>query len=311
MKINSGIIIINKPKGITSHDVIYHVRRKLGIKKVGHTGTLDPMATGVLPVCFGKATRIIEYMEADMKTYSCEIKLGVTTDTLDITGEVVSENDYSKITKAAVKRALKTFDGEIDQVPPIYSALKVNGKRLYEYARKGEEVEIKSRKTFIEYLKVKDIELEKNVISFDVKCSKGTYIRSICRDVGEILGCGATMTNLVRTQSGKFDIKNAIDLDDFDAINIDTINELTLPIDFSLDDLGLCIIDDKSAWKFVRGQRIAEHNVNLIHDTKIENRFAVYLNDKKAENFLGTAKYESENYCYKAVKVTGEIDEDI
>ncbi|NLY82354.1 MAG: tRNA pseudouridine(55) synthase TruB [Clostridiales bacterium] len=311
MEINSGIIIINKPKGITSHDVIYHVRRKLGIKKAGHTGTLDPMATGVLPVCFGNATRIIEYMESDMKTYSCEIQLGITTDTLDITGEVVSESDYSDITDAKVKKAFKAFKGEIDQVPPIYSALKVNGKKLYEYARKGEEVEIKSRKTFIEYLKIKTIDLENNVIAFDVKCSKGTYIRSICRDVGEALGCGATMTGLVRTQSGKFDIKNAIDLYDFDTISTDTINELVLPLDFSLDDLGLCIIDDESAWKFVRGQRIAERNVSLISDTKIDNRFAVYLNDKKSENFLGTAKYESENYCYKAVKVIGDINEDI
>lgn len=311
MKINNGIIIINKPKGITSHDVIYHVRRKLGIKKVGHTGTLDPMATGVLPVCFGKATRIIEYMESDMKTYTCEMKLGVNTDTLDITGEVVDERDFSNVCESDVKNALKTFKGEISQVPPIYSALKVNGKKLYEYARKGQKVEIKSRKTFIEYVKVNSIDLEENVISFDVKCSKGTYIRSICRDAGEILGCGATMTNLVRIKSGKFDIKNAISLDDFDVIDIETINELILPVDFSLDSLGTCIIDDESAWKFVRGQRIAERNVNMLSETNVENRFAVYLNDIKSENFLGTAKHESENYCYKAVKVIGEINEDI
>jgi tRNA pseudouridine55 synthase len=216
MKIpESGLININKPAGLTSHDVVARVRRKLGIKRVGHTGTLDPMATGVLPVAFGKATRIIEYYDNDLKTYEAEMKLGITTDTLDITGETLETREFSGISEENVRKVFSGMIGEIEQIPPKYSALKVGGKRLYEYAREGKDVEIKPRKTYVDSIVLTCFDHAEGTVRFTVVCSKGTYIRTICDDAGRMLGCGAAMTALTRTQSGYFTIEDSIDLDEF------------------------------------------------------------------------------------------------
>ena len=203
-----GFINVNKPSGMTSHDVVSFLRRNLKIKKIGHTGTLDPMANGVLPIAVGDATRLIQYL-SDYKEYVATVKFGVSTDTYDKEGEIVSTSDKI-VEQAELDDALNQFRGEILQKPPIYSALKKNGKKLYEYAREGKEVEIEARKVTIEKLDL--LSLENNVAKLRVKCSKGTYIRSIAHDLGEVLGCGAHLIGLTRTIAGDFKIENSIEL---------------------------------------------------------------------------------------------------
>ena len=212
---NNGVININKPEGYTSHDVVAKLRRKLGIKRVGHTGTLDPMATGVLPICFGKDTRLIEYYDNDWKTYEAELELGKVTDTLDITGEILEEYEVNGITIEDIESIAGRYKGIITQIPPKYSALKVNGRPLYKYAREGQEIDIEAKKRQIEIkdFTFKSIDIASKKVSFTVTCSKGTYIRSICSEIGEILGVGATMTRLVRTKSGVFAEEASHDLD--------------------------------------------------------------------------------------------------
>ena len=213
--IKDGIININKPEGMTSHDVIYKLRKIIGVKKMGHTGTLDPMATGVLPICLGKATRVAEYMDMDFKKYRCTMVLGMVTDTQDVTGEVLETYSTEGVTEEAVREAFSGFHGVIDQKPPMYSAVRINGRRLYDYARAGEEVEVKTRQIYIRDLEIESIDLdsEPKRITYTVECSKGTYIRTICQDVGMTLGCGATMEKLDRIQSGSFTIANSYTLD--------------------------------------------------------------------------------------------------
>ena len=196
-----GFLNINKHKGMTSHDVVANVRRLTGIRQIGHTGTLDPFAEGVLPICIGKATRLIEYLE-DNKAYLATVQFGSNTDTYDIDGTVTQTFD-KKVTRAQIEDALKDFRGEIEQLPPIYSAIKVNGKKLYEYARKGEEVEIQPRHVTIEKLELKTFDEILQTAQLEVKCSKGTYIRSLAFDLGAKLGCGAHLSALVRTQDRK------------------------------------------------------------------------------------------------------------
>ena len=203
-----GFINVNKPSGMTSHDVVGFLRRNLKIKKIGHTGTLDPMANGVLPIAVGDATRLIQYLSDD-KEYVATVKFGVSTDTYDKEGEIVSTSDKI-VGQTELEEALNQFRGEILQKPPIYSALKKNGKKLYEYAREGKEVEIEARKVTIEKLDL--LSLENNVAKLRVKCSKGTYIRSIAHDLGEVLGCGAHLIGLTRTIAGDFKIENSIEL---------------------------------------------------------------------------------------------------
>lgn len=213
--VKEGIINIKKPKGYTSHDCVNVVRSLSGIKRVGHTGTLDPMAEGVLPVCIGSAARIAEYLDLDFKTYRCEAIFGLSTDTLDVWGEVVEDNtEYAEklivtgeITCEKIQEVLEKFKGLIEQIPPKYSAIKVNGKKLYEYARLGEDVQIATRKVYIKDIVLKNFQQENRIFEFEVVCSKGTYIRSICRDIGDSFGCGASMSSLIRTQSGRFSIE--------------------------------------------------------------------------------------------------------
>ncbi len=212
----SGIINIYKEKGYTSHDVVNIVRNTLGRVKTGHTGTLDPEAEGVLPVCIGKATKLADYVAASVKQYRVEMTLGVTTTTEDHTGEVL-ETRRVNVDLEAVKKAAESFIGEYEQKPPMYSAVKVNGKKLYELAREGVEIERKTR--LIHIYAVEDIAMEgENRVSMLVTCSKGTYIRTLCKDIGERLGCGAHMSALVRLASGRFKAENSIRINDFKKI---------------------------------------------------------------------------------------------
>lgn len=223
-----GFLNIYKPKGMTSFDVVARLRRVTKIKQIGHTGTLDPFAVGVLPICIGKATRLIEYLDDD-KEYLATVQFGKDTDTYDLDGTATKTYD-KKITQEDLISILDDFRGEIEQLPPIYSAIKVNGKKLYEYARNGEEVEIKPRKVFISKLELENFDFEKQEAKIIVGCSKGTYIRSIAYDIGQKLNCGGYLTALERTKAGLFNREHSIPLENFGEVS-DVRNKLVNPID--------------------------------------------------------------------------------
>ena len=231
------IVNILKPTGMTSHDVVSRVRRILNMKKVGHTGTLDPDAAGVLPICLNKATKVSELILNKEKSYICELTLGASTDTYDSSGVITFEGDTSNITKEDIYKAFETQRGEIDQYPPIYSALKVNGQKMCDLARKGkaDTVEIKARRVKIE--KIEILNINENKILFLVKCSKGTYVRSICHDIGNYLKCGGHMSFLLRTSSGKFNLENSITLEELEKYYQDnTLDNYLYEIDYVLDN---------------------------------------------------------------------------
>lgn len=208
----NGVMLVDKPSGITSHDVVLFLRRKFAIKKVGHAGTLDPMATGVLVMLLGTATKRSNDLITDDKEYEGTLRLGITTDTCDKEGRVVSTREVNEMPEDSIREAFLSFSGDIDQTPPIFSAIKHKGKKLYELARKGIEVQIKSRRVTIHEIEIKDINLPD--ITFRVRCSKGTYIRKLAHDLGEKLGCGAHLIALRRTRSGRFSIDDAVGLED-------------------------------------------------------------------------------------------------
>ena len=205
-----GIINVYKEKGFTSHDVVAKLRGIVGQKKIGHTGTLDPDATGVLPVCLGKATKLCDLLTDKNKTYETVLLLGQTTDTQDISGEVLTKSDTAHLKEEDVKNAIFSFVGEYDQIPPMYSALKVNGKKLYELAREGIEIERKARRVQILSIEIKEINLPR--VRMEVSCSKGTYIRTLCHDIGQLLGCGACMETLIRTRVSRFELAESLTL---------------------------------------------------------------------------------------------------
>lgn len=242
-----GFLNIYKPVGMTSHDVVAVLRRVTKIKQIGHTGTLDPFAEGVLPVCIGKATRLIEYLQDD-KEYLATVQFGASTNTFDLDGEKTFTSD-KKVKKEEIIEALKSFEGEISQLPPIFSAIKVKGKKLYEYARKGEEVEIQPRKVFIENIELNSFDEESQQAQVLIKCSKGTYIRSIANDLGEKLGCGGYLVKLIRTQAGNFRVENSIQLD-----GIDVENNLLNPLDVM--DLPKISVNDEDLARIKNGMPI-------------------------------------------------------
>ena len=205
-----GVIVIRKEKGFTSHDVVAKLRGILHMKKIGHTGTLDPDAEGVLPVALGKATRLVDMITDKEKTYEAVMRLGVVTDTQDMSGTVLSQTEDISVTEEELRTVIGSFVGDYMQVPPMYSALKVNGKKLYELAREGKTVERKARPVHFYEIEILDIDFP--LVRFCVTCSKGTYIRTLCHDIGEKLGCGAAMETLLRTQVGRFTLDDAITL---------------------------------------------------------------------------------------------------
>ena len=215
----NGIVNIYKEKGYTSHDVVAVLRKVVGQKKIGHTGTLDPDATGVLPVCLGRATKVCELLTDHDKTYEALLLLGKTTDTQDISGEVLEERDPGDLTEEEVRSCIESFIGEYDQVPPMYSALKVNGKKLYELAREGKIVERAARRVQIFDIEILSIALPR--VTMKVHCSKGTYIRTLCHDIGQKLGCGACMEKLTRTKVSRFEIKDSLTLAQIEVLKKD------------------------------------------------------------------------------------------
>ena len=300
----NGILNINKPEGWTSQDVVAKLRGRLHIRRVGHTGTLDPMATGVLPVCFGKATRIIEYYDDDFKTYEAEMKLGMVTDTLDITGTVL-ETKPVDVSEEDVVQAIDSFRGWITQIPPKYSALKVNGKPLYKYAREGVEVEIKSRKIYVADIQPVEVNLRENRILFRVTCSKGTYIRTICDDIGKKLGCGGTMTALQRIQSGCFRVEDARTLPEILEMTDEELERCVIPMDETLVHLGRIELKSmESVLFYYNGREIDTGYVNVLaspavpealqEGSRLGDKYRVYDPEGK---FLGISSLR-ENTLY-------------
>ena len=300
----NGILNINKPEGWTSQDVVAKLRGRLHIRRVVHTGTLDPMATGVLPVCFGKATRIIEYYDDDFKTYEAEMKLGMVTDTLDSTGTVL-ETKPVDVSEEDVIQAIDSFRGWITQIPPKYSALKVNGKPLYKYAREGAEVEIKSRKIYVEDIQPVEVNLRENRILFRVTCSKGTYIRTICDDIGKKLGCGGTMTALRRTQSGCFRVEEARTLPEILEMTDEELERCVIPMDKTLVHLGRIELKSMESVPFYyNGREIDTGYVNVLaspavpealqEGSRLGDKYRVYDPEGK---FLGISSLR-ENTLY-------------
>ena len=244
-----GFLNVYKPKGMTSHDVVAKLRKITKIKQIGHTGTLDPFAEGVLPICIGKATRLIEYLQDD-KEYVATVQFGKTTDTYDLEGSVTEEFN-KKVSKSEVLEKLKEFEGEIQQIPPIYSAIKLNGKKLYDYARAGQTVEVEPRVVFISKIELLSFDEENQQAEILVACSKGTYIRSIAYDLGKKLNTGGYLVKLIRTKAGKFGIKAAVALSELDSTE-KVLEDLINPIDIL--DLPKLYISDFEHEKVLQGQ---------------------------------------------------------
>ena len=245
-----GLLIVNKPKGITSFGVVSRIRKLTGERRVGHTGTLDPMAEGVLPVLIGRATKLSDYMLCADKCYKATVKLGITTDTLDITGEVLSEREIS-VTNEQIDDALKRFTGELEQTPPMFSAIKKDGVRMYKLAREGKEVDIPPRNIRIFSIK-RESDIDES-FEFNISChvSKGTYIRSLVRDIGEYLGTGAVLSSLIRTKTAGFGIEDSVSLEKLDSQNI---GDYILPPGEAVSDLSAVSLTEAQAIMFSNGR---------------------------------------------------------
>ena len=269
-----GILNINKPAGMTSHDVVARLRRLLSEKKVGHTGTLDPDATGVLPVCLGKATKIIQFIQDDEKGYEGAITLGITTDTLDASGNVVDVSDSAHVKQDDVKRVMGEFVGEIDQIPPMVSAIKIQGERLYKLARQGKTVDREPRRVHIYALELldfrrmtRDVELP-NIesrlscieLDFRVRCSRGTYVRSLAADIGAVLGCGAHLSRLIRTKSGIFELEDSIGLAEVQA-EPERASQMLRSMDDVLSDIPMIVITESARGRFLNGVPVSRSEI--------------------------------------------------
>ncbi|MDK0574586.1 tRNA pseudouridine(55) synthase TruB [Clostridium perfringens] len=284
----NGVINIYKNTGMTSFDVVAMVRRVAKMKKVGHTGTLDPAASGVLPVCLGKATKIIDYIMENKKVYRVNLKLGMVTDTYDLEGEVLREKDASHITKDEILNCINSFVGTIDQVPPMYSALKQNGVRLYELARQGIEVHREARKVTI--YSIENIKIESNDnIQMDVCCSKGTYIRSLCYDIGEKLNVGATMTALERIQNGPFTKEEAINIED---LTEELLEKHIISIEKALDSFKKIIVNEKFGKLLRNGVKVFDNRM-YSEEVEFNKLYRVYEDNGV---FLGLGKRDEKGF---------------
>jgi len=286
-----GVIVLNKPWGCTSHDMVSFLRRLTKIRRIGHTGTLDPAATGVLPICIGKATKAAELLTAADKAYRAELVLGMTTDTLDAEGEILTEQPVS-VSKEAFEKAIQKFIGEIEQIPPMFSAIKKDGKKLYELAREGKTVEREKRKVFIDKIELLDFDSIKGTATISVECSKGTYIRTLCEDIGMDLGCGAYMNKLKRTQSGKFRIEQSYTAEEIEELaRSGGLEKIITPVDELFDDFEKITLNKRQAERVVNGARIG-------FDGLVENRlYRLYDKDGK---FLAISEFKEEKLVLRS-----------
>ena len=276
----NGILLVDKPQDWTSHDVVAKLRGVFGERHIGHSGTLDPLATGLLVVFLGRATKAVEFSEAAEKEYIARFRLGIVTDTQDITGTVMQACG-SIPSRAAVEAALQQFRGEIQQIPPMYSAIKVNGKKLYDIARRGGEVERQPRRITIHELSLLGEENDEYILR--VRCSKGTYIRTLCHDIGEALGCGGVMTALRRTRVGSYDVQNAYSVAELLQMNRDTAEALLLPLDSVFSDYQVISLSSKDEAHCRNGRAFSLHVP--------DGRYRLYGSD---DQFLMLADVQSE-----------------
>ena len=295
----NGIVNIYKEKGYTSHDVVAVLRKVVGQKKIGHTGTLDPDATGVLPVCLGRATKVCELLTDHDKTYEALLLLGKTTDTQDISGEVLEEKDPGHLTEEEVRSCIESFIGAYDQVPPMYSALKVNGKKLYELAREGKTVERKSRRVQIHGIRI--VEMNLPHVRMEVDCSKGTYIRTLCHDIGEKLQVGGCMEELERTKVGRFLKKDAVTLDEVrQKMEQGEGAELFTPLDQIFAELPAVTVTDAKAWMSYNGNDLPERFLLEKEEWTDGQEVRVYDSRK---NFIGLYQYRAPKKLFHIKKM--------
>lgn len=288
----NGILNIFKPMGMSSFDVVRVVKKVAKTGKVGHTGTLDPEATGVLPICIGRATKIIDYIMDSEKVYEVTFKLGIRTTTYDLEGEVLEERDTSNLSDNDILNVIKEFIGEYTQVPPMYSALKQNGVRLYELARKGIEVEREGR--LINIYNIEDINIDNPYVSMKVTCSKGTYIRSLCYDIGEKLGVFATMTKLNRSKTSVFSQENSININDLTEENIENY---VITMEEALNKYESITVYGKYTKLLINGVRVAD---NRFTKDKVINSLLYRVYDEN-KNFIGLGKRN--NFGFKIEKL--------
>ncbi|KTT84794.1 tRNA pseudouridine(55) synthase TruB [Mammaliicoccus sciuri] len=299
-----GILAIHKEVGMTSHDVVFKLRKILKTKKVGHTGTLDPEVSGVLPICVGKATRVSDYVMESGKSYRAEVTIGMSTTTEDQTGEIVDQKrvDQNLWDKDEIIATLKQLEGDIEQIPPMYSAVKVNGKKLYEYARQNIEVERPVRRVHINSIDlISDIIYENDTCKFEieVECGKGTYIRTLATQIGALLNYPAHMSHLIRLKSGGFSLEQAIKLDDLrEIVEQDKLQDVILPLEYGLNGLTKITVHDKNiVTRIQNGQKIEK---SLIDESKHDGEFVVWYKDK-AIAIMDT--YDKNETLYKPKKV--------
>ncbi len=308
----NGIINIYKEKGYTSHDVVAKMRGILKIKRIGHTGTLDPDAEGVLPICIGKGTRLVDLIVEKEKTYLAVLKLGIVTDTQDMTGQVLETSEV-KVGISEITSAIQSFIGEYDQLPPMYSAIKVNGKRLYELARQGLVIDRKLRKVLIRDIQIQDYNEEAQEVKVLVECGKGTYIRTLLHDIGALLGCGGTMKSLIRTSVGRFHLTEALRLSEVaELVQENRLQEHIIPVDRMFDDYPKLTVAKEYDRLVHNGNALLkshlEDNDYILSETPCvtsdepEKRdfFRVYDSEQV---FVGIYGYDCEKGCLQVVKM--------
>ncbi len=295
----NGIINIKKEKGFTSHDVVAKLRGIVGQRKIGHTGTLDPDATGVLPVCLGKATKLCDMLTDKNKTYETVLLLGRETDTQDTSGEIISECEEVSCTEEQVREVILSFVGEYQQVPPMYSALKVNGKKLYELAREGKTVERKSRP--VQILSIEILEMNLPEVRMTVTCSKGTYIRTLCHDVGQKLQVGGCMKELIRTQVSTFLIDESLTLGEVQLLkDKGMLLSCIQPIDSVFQQLEAFELPEELEWKAFNGNPLNVSKQKVSETWEMNQRIRVYDSQKR---FVGIYHYQKQNQILKLEKM--------
>jgi len=295
----NGIVNINKESGYTSHDVVAKLRGITKQKKIGHTGTLDPDAMGVLPICFGKGTKVCELLTNKDKVYLTTLLLGKTSDTQDRSGKILQENSTCHLTEEEVIHCIQSFVGESEQIPPMYSALKVNGKKLYELAREGKEIPRKPRKIIIDEINIVQMNLPR--VKMEIRCSKGTYIRTLCHDIGERLGCGGLMEELWRTQVGNFTLDNAITIDEFREIFLKgQVKDVFIKIDSIFLEYPKLVLKKGFESMAYNGSPLSVHMFSESVKLQKDERVRVY---DAFQNFIGIYHQVSEGDGKAKLKV--------
>lgn len=298
----NGVLNVYKEPGYTSHDVVAKLRGILKQKKIGHMGTLDPYAVGVLPVCLGKGTKLCDMLSDQNKTYKATMLLGTVTDTQDATGQIIEQADDSvvaEISEPKIIQTVKSYIGEYDQIPPMFSAIKINGQKLYNLARRGEEIERPARRVQIINITITNIELPR--VEMIVECSKGTYIRTLCHDIGKELGCGACMEKLLRSRVERFSVEESLTLDQIkELFSNGELEKKLVPVDEMLGEYSKCVIAREYSKLIYNGNKFSPRATLLKMNFRHGQKIRVYDQDG---NFVGLYQYDDDVKVYKPVKM--------